>query len=159
MQLPALAEAAKKGDLRKVKELISSGHDINDAGKRGSPLILAAQGGHMDVLKTLVEAGADPNITSAMGATALNKAAELGNIPMLNYLLENGSQVGPLALIMAAREGFLKVVRILVDAGADLNATQHWGQTALMLAAKNGHAAIVKYLLEKGADATLQQVV
>ena len=55
-------------------------------------------------------------------------------------------------LFDAARNGNIKIVRLLLDKGADVNAKDRSGKTAMILAAKNGHADIVRLLLDKGAD-------
>lgn len=156
MDLPEFAQAAFDGDLDKIKKLFAQGADINDAGKKGSPLILACQKNHAVVAEFLMEKGADLNLATSMGGTALNRASENGNVDLVEKLLANGAKIGPLALIVAAREGFSQVVEILVKAGSDIDAKQHWGQTALMLAAKNGHDDVVAFLLESGADPKLR---
>jgi len=56
------------------------------------------------------------------------------------------------ALIAAAENGDAESVRLLLDAGADMNATNNDGDTALILAAVQGHAEIVRLLLDRGAN-------
>jgi ankyrin repeat protein len=57
--------------------------------------------------------------------------------------------------MLAAREGHLEIVRILLTAGADVNAKSEWGETALSLARKRehseNHALIVELLKQYGA--------
>lgn len=52
----------------------------------------------------------------------------------------------------AAKNGYKNIVKILLDRGADINATDNYGWTALMSAAKNGYNKYVSILLEWGAD-------
>ncbi|PKK48533.1 hypothetical protein CI102_7934, partial [Trichoderma harzianum] len=54
----------------------------------------------------------------------------------------------------AASQGHESMVRLLLDNGADVMASDNAGRTALSLAASNGHEAVVKLLLENGADIT-----
>jgi hypothetical protein len=59
----------------------------------------------------------------------------------------------PVPLIMASRNGQIRVVRLLLDRGADVNAREKETETtALIAAAQQGHAEVVAVLLEKGAD-------
>ncbi len=54
--------------------------------------------------------------------------------------------------MFAARYGHADVVRLLLDAGADVNAKDEWNETALMFAAMSGHEDIVQLLTEAGAQ-------
>ena len=55
------------------------------------------------------------------------------------------------ALQLAARNGFVEVVRILLEATAEVDATRHDGSTALFLAARNGNVPVVQSLLKAAA--------
>ena len=55
-------------------------------------------------------------------------------------------------LFQAAREGNVPQVAALLQAGADPNAVDKYGETALMEAAKEGHADVARVLLKAGAD-------
>ena len=69
--------------------------------------------------------------------------------PKPNVALPEGETI----LMTAARTGQPEVVKLLLDAGADLNAREHWfGETALMWAAAENHAEAVRVLVEAGAD-------
>lgn len=83
-------------------------------------------------IKAIVEEGANPNF----------KRLDDGYTPLL----------------FASRNGLLNNVKILVEVGADVNATtsrDNGAASALSLAAQNGHKEIVEYLLDHGADKTL----
>ena len=56
------------------------------------------------------------------------------------------------ALMSAASAGHTKVIRTLLDNGADVNALTTYGETALMLAAMRGHTETARVLLINGAD-------
>lgn len=56
------------------------------------------------------------------------------------------------ALVLAAGEGHQKIVDVLLEHGADMNAKNNGGVTALMSAAGGGHLEIVKTLIKHGAD-------
>jgi ankyrin repeat protein len=64
--------------------------------------------------------------------------------------LERGAEISAedeKALILAARNGYLDIVKYLVESGADISAN---GDEALRDAAANGHLDVVKYLVESG---------
>ncbi len=91
----------------------------------------------------------------------------------LNTDIDAGNAFGKTALMYAAQYGFMESVKILLEAGADINAQTKKGnlednycfdniciangeRTALMYAVQEGHLDIAKYLVEKGADITLK---
>ena len=91
-------------------------------------------------------------------------AAESGNLPAVRALLESGWNVnrpmsteGFPALHHAVGTGQMAVVKVLIEAGADVNfASQNKaGETPLFIAAEYGHEAVVKALIEAGADVNL----
>ena len=88
-------------------------------------MMTAAIRGYYNMIKLLIERGADVNAKSKDGNTALITATSYGRI-------EN--------------------VKLLIDKGADINAKSKNGGTALIWAAKMGRTEIIKLLLEKGAD-------
>ncbi len=59
-------------------------------------------------------------------------------------------------LIYASASGEIEVVKLLLEAGADVNHQSKKGNTALMYASHNGHIEVVKLLLEAGAVADIQ---
>ncbi len=67
-----------------------------------------------------------------MGGTAINRAAENGNMELLQYFIDQGGKIGDVALIAAARVGNLDAVKLLVESGAEVDAQQRWGHTALL---------------------------
>jgi ankyrin repeat protein len=61
-----LMQAARSGDLERVKELLASGAEPNPKGM-ASPLYFAAQCRHLEIAELLLKGGADPNAQSAWG--------------------------------------------------------------------------------------------
>ena len=72
------------------------------------------------------------------------------------YAQRGDKQWGGLTpLLFAAREGNLETVKVLLDAGADVNQTSEYGWTALLMATQNRYYQLGVYLLERGADPNL----
>jgi ankyrin repeat protein len=104
-----------------------------------TPLLLAAEINNLDVIKALVEAGADHKIPTEQGTTALMMAAGAGTD------------------VQRAREPEERAVAVetakfLVDHGVDVNAAGQFGWTALHAASYQGMNDVISYLVSKGAN-------
>ncbi|CAD7698544.1 unnamed protein product [Ostreobium quekettii] len=123
-----------------------------------TPLTLAAKNGYLDVVETLIAAGADVDSTRDDGATPLCAAAEKNHAGVVLALLRADAKVdkpktsGITPLLAASRSGYVEVVQSLIRAGADVNLEQNTGTTPLMAASWEGHADVVSVLLDAGAD-------
>jgi tetratricopeptide (TPR) repeat protein len=90
--LTALQNAIHKGDIKKVQELLDKGADINEW-KYGTPLMMAASEGRIEIATLLVARGADINVQSKNGWCALGFAAEQGQQDMVNLLVAKGADI------------------------------------------------------------------
>jgi ankyrin repeat protein len=126
------------------------------------PLFDAIRTGDIAGAKTSL-AGGDPNARNGEGMTALMLAANLGNLEMVEVLIDSGADVnaaderGFTALFHGCYNaehdrGYPDVVRALIDAGADVETRIVFGVRPLMYAAGYGEAGVVEALLEAGAD-------
>jgi ankyrin repeat protein len=139
--------------------------DVNAAAGDGmTALHRAAESGDHELAASLLKAGASPVAKTRIGAhTPLHVAAKGGYPLVVRLLLENPSAkagvdalttTGAAPLHFAAASGSSETVRILLDAGADVNRREpQWGQTPLMFAAAAGRTDVVRVLLARGADA------
>ena len=85
-----LHDAAKKGDIAKVKQLISDGADVNAKNQRGRlPLFLAAS---TEIVRLLIEKGADFNIRTAYRQTPLSRAIQYKYKEVTNLLRKHGAK-------------------------------------------------------------------
>lgn len=118
---------------------------------------------NVDFAGALIENGADIYYKDEKSVTTLLQACHRGLSEITKLLLDkhkaNGksgfvndaSDEGICPLIAAASEGHLEVVKLLIEAKADLDAKDKDETTALMAAAARGHAGIVKELVAAGA--------
>jgi len=121
----------------------------------------AASLGHIDRLQHRLEEDLGRvAAVAADGFTALHLAAFFGKAEAARVLLEGGASVSTCAsndfanqpLHAAAAGRHIEVCRLLVAAGADVNATQHAGYTALHEAAGSGDVELAELFLSAGAD-------
>ena len=114
-----------------IRDLLQGSADCNTRNAEGATLLIqAAEIGNLELVKMLIEAGADVNATDPQGWTALMKA-------LYNHDLDRG---------------FPEIVSALIDAGADIEIQIGYGIRPLMLAAGYGEAGVVDVLLKAGVD-------
>jgi ankyrin repeat protein len=158
--------AAKEGDLAEVERLVGQDPGLLNAGDRDglTPLMHAATGAHVGVVRWLLDKGAATNKRDKNAVTALGLASGFGRSPVVELLLERGAnptiagEGGWTPLIAASSRGHLEVVRLLLghlSAKATLNHGDCNGKTALWQACSMGHGAVARALLESGADPTI----
>lgn len=160
-QETALTLACCSNSLEVAEYLIKAGADI-EAGAN-TPLMEAAQEGHIELVRHLISAGANVNAVTTSGETALMYACENGHTNVAETLIDAGADLeheaegGRTPVMKAARAGHLCTVQFLVSRGANINkATSNSDHTPLSLACAGGHKAVVEYLLSQGADPTLR---
>ena len=158
-QLPALLAAIRAGDHAAAARLVDKTR-VNARDHEGvTPLMHAATLGDARMVQLLLDAGADVNLSSGAGATALMRAA--GDQEKARLLLASGAEVNarsemgrtPL-LIAATFAGNVESVRLLLNAGATVTDQDQFGETCLTSAAKRGDAEMVEELIAAGADGT-----
>ncbi|KAL5600867.1 hypothetical protein FOVSG1_006897 [Fusarium oxysporum f. sp. vasinfectum] len=116
--------------------------------------------GNIEVVKMLLEKGADARAATENGWMPLHEASENGNLEIMKMLLEKGADAtaatmdGRTPLHEASGNGNLEIMKMLLEKGADARAATENGWMPLHEASENGNLEIMKMLLEKGADAT-----
>jgi ankyrin repeat protein len=155
--------AAQSGSLPAVKALLARKVDVNArtaavgaaGGARGgggffrapngamTPLMLAASGGHPDVMRALVEAGADPSLRSENGSNLVMLAAGAAKVdtvkyayeldPKVDIVLPGGSTIMHLAVGLGGRtqQEVCEVIQFLADQGAPLDEANDAGRTPI----------------------------
>ena len=147
-----LYAAISNGDAESVKYLIQAGADVNDRDRVGdTPLQEAFRQGNLEIIRLLVDAGADPLAEYPWGEeTVFSDAIEEGNLEVVRILAY--SETGPVGLPYAIVRGNDEVVRILLEAGADPNATDIGHRSSLELAITFDKTEVVRMLANAGAD-------
>ncbi|KAJ7142814.1 ankyrin repeat-containing domain protein, partial [Mycena epipterygia] len=177
----SLQIASSRGHRDIVRNLLENGADVNavvrersargpglQRGRRttsiyalkfGSALWVASSMGHREIVRMLLEHGADVNGRGGGGhSSALNAASRGGHTEIVQMLLENGANIDPTdfsdrsALIDACAEGHTEIVLMLLRNGVNVNATGGEYGSALRAASAKGRTEIVSILLESGAN-------
>jgi len=148
----ALLDAARAGDRSQVVALLDSGVSVNTANKYGvSALGFAAERGHFDMVRLLVDRGADVNVVDSFyGSRPVDFALRGGHLNIAVYLLEHEAQGAVSVLNTAIRRRDAAAVKVALatkqaDAAALANANA--------IAAQAGDAAIAA-MVKAAADAT-----
>ena len=152
---------ARDGNLDKVRRLLNAGVSANAVNRKGGTALGGAAAlNHIEIVRVLLDAGANPNArTKIGGATALMFAAVSGHREVVKMLLGAGANPhmmfnnGWTALISTAQEeGYPEIAKMLLAAGANPNWADNKGLTALMHATYNSHVEVIKVLLDAGAN-------
>lgn len=170
-RLLALVQAAESGDLARVNALLAGGVQVNARVEKGATaLSSAACFGHEKIVRALIDAGADVNVTDGFGQSPLMLAArksqpgaELAHLGVVNALIAAGANVnardsdGSTALML---DGVLcrwstHITIALVKAGVNVDARSYRGETALLGALRLGVPGLASLLMQLGADINL----
>jgi ankyrin repeat protein len=132
--------------------------ELGLAGITKTALELAIEDGDAQLVKVLLDDGADVNAIKPRAWTALEQALQNDREEIALLLLQAGADVDAIgahgwrALHVAARKGNANTVKLCVDHGADINAITDRRQTALHLACYSGDEAPIRLLIDKGSD-------
>jgi ankyrin repeat protein len=147
-----------RGAAPEVAALLRGGVSANAADAEGMPALMTATlFGNEELMKLLLDRGADPNKVDRAGVSALMLAVP--DVEKVRLLLARGANVNarsstdrtPL-LVAAAFPGTSEVIRLLLENGADIRARDRAGATALALATRSADVDVVRLLVEKGLD-------
>ncbi|EMT66021.1 hypothetical protein FOC4_g10008140 [Fusarium odoratissimum] len=142
--------AAVRGHCRSVRALLKAGAKVDAVDPwNQTALFTAVDVGAVDVVQTLLEFGADPNISSINGHSPLALATGKNSSEMVEILLE-----GQTIIHAAAEGGNTQVLETILEAVDDssLEIRDRAQRTPLWYACVEGHEDMVKYLLERGAS-------
>lgn len=144
--------------LEKNPELVDAQDDYNG----NTALIYTAREGNIEAMRSLLIAGADPNIQNRYGDTALIIAVENNNIEVADLLINSRllpsinldiqNDYGNTALMLSLYHNNREIAFLLIYAGADPNIPNRDRDTAIMVAFRNADIRISSRLIEAGAD-------
>eukprot|EP00005_Dracoamoeba_jomungandri_P005342 CAMPEP_0174254622 /NCGR_PEP_ID=MMETSP0439-20130205/3945_1 /TAXON_ID=0 /ORGANISM="Stereomyxa ramosa, Strain Chinc5" /LENGTH=469 /DNA_ID=CAMNT_0015336321 /DNA_START=33 /DNA_END=1442 /DNA_ORIENTATION=- len=148
--------ASKHGYTNFVKNLLERYKPKLEEVKRpggATPLHLACEAGHEEIVKLLLENNAKVNCRTTSGRTPLGRAAKNGHVGIVKLLLENnahvnvkgGSGVRETPLLVASGNNHPEIVQILLENGADPN-VHCAGFTAFRIASLQGYTGIADLL-------------
>jgi len=146
-----LMTAARSGSAEAVRLLVAHGAnlDAQEHSRSQTALMWAVAQRHPEVVKTLVDLGADIHIRSASRPRRIHTRTAGFNPSGVIDVIQGGFT----PLLFAARSGDIESAGYLVAEGADVNDTSFSGTSALVIAAHSGHTRLAVFLLRQGADA------
>ena len=159
----ALLAATQRNQIEVARFLIQEGADVNAKDFiQDSPFLYAAAEGRIEILKMTLAAGADVKDTNRYRGTALIPAAHHGHVEAVKLLLatpvnkDHVNNLGWTALLEAVILGdggsaHTEIVRLLVEAGANVSIADRDGVTPLAHAKRAGFSGIVRILSAAGA--------
>lgn len=150
--MTTLFDAIETTDAGQVWQLCQNGAELSliDESTGLTALAHAAETGQIEIVRTLLDAGADPDLGGV--TTPLEAAVVEGHAEVAQILIGAGADVnravedGFTPLMTAAATGDLLLVEVLLKAGARPRKTNDEGQTAISLAKEAGHSTIVTLL-------------
>jgi ankyrin repeat protein len=164
-----LMMAAQVGVLPVVEQLLGAGAavDTRETAFGQTALMFAARAGHADIVAALLARGAQVNVATRVGATPAFVAPN--SVPGFGFgvgIIRGGVPAdrgrreptpgGMTPLHYAARHNHVEVAKLLVQAGANVNAREANDISPLLMAISNNNMAVAQYLLTQGADVNAQ---
>ena len=158
-----MAEAIENGDPDRFKALYGDSQLVNSKGRSGITLLwLAVKFQQEEIVEFLLDRGASPDVEIDWVSSIIGLAAE-GDSAILRRILTAGASIDhksggmsrSLPVHHAARIDGIENMKMLLEAGANVNSRTETGLTPLSLAVAHRNIELVLYLLEAGADPTI----
>lgn len=169
-QVQELFDAIDDIDIKKTKELIALGADVNCKDKSGTPLLMRAsfRGDNAEIIKLLIDTGAKINAKDKNKKTALSYASESNYKEIMTLLISLGADTNnedyknnilSWELIDSINNNNIEKVKELIKVGVNVKdefkidfGRNYYGLHPLVIAAEKGQKEIVQLLIEAGAD-------
>jgi ankyrin repeat protein len=128
----------------------------------GTPLSIAIRETCWDIVKFLIESGADVNLADMDGNLPVKMCMEKRNFEILNHMIEKRLKVDETlantSLVWSLEMEKVNLAKYFIEQGADVNQKYKNGQTLLSLTLKNSDLRSFRLLIESGADPRLAEV-
>lgn len=158
-----LMAAVRSENPEAVRLLIERGARVNDAepGVKHTALMWAARINHTEIMRLLLTAGASAEAATRVGPKPASRPPGAGGGSHGVGIVRSGvppqgeqqpAPGGMTPLLFASRDGNLDAAKLLVEAGARINAPDPNGITPLIMAVTNNHLPVAQFLAEQGAD-------
>jgi ankyrin repeat protein len=166
----SIAYAAKASDVGLVSALLQKGADIDHVsdlddeyaiGRNINALHHAVLESNLEMIRFLINQGADPNVNMGDARSILQLATDLGDMQMIQVLIEAGADCNkassskhPLNPLQTAVDmGNFELAKYFMSVGADINWPPYEikGATALQMAVQKQNVDMVDFLLDRGA--------
>uniref|UniRef100_A0A8C5UBM4 Uncharacterized protein n=1 Tax=Malurus cyaneus samueli TaxID=2593467 RepID=A0A8C5UBM4_9PASS len=148
-----------KGSLSELRKTLKD-NDLNVLNPSSETLLhVAAAHGHPSITEYLLSKGAKPGVRDRKGRTALHRAAEKGHGGAVKVLLQGGASINQAEetpLHIAVLHNKRALVRLLIGAGANINAVTEDFVTPLHIASQRGNATVARLLLYNKAHVNAQ---
>lgn len=154
----ALHIAVMNSNIEMVRALLAGGAEVNATDRLlRTPLLRASGIGNLQIMQTLVSAGADVDRPMSTRLTPLGFAAQRGRADAVIFLAERSVKVsrayfGYSPLPVLVRHGLTSAVAALLAAGADIDGVDEEGNTALYTAVTRRREELIELLMACGAD-------
>jgi len=155
--------AASRGDTSTITSMCDHGFnpDSSDYDHRNA-LMVSSMKGNVDVVKKLLEYNANPNLTDMHGTSALYEAVKNNREEVVEILLRHGAELAMKESLAASTlcqvvyDGDTLMLKRLLKAKIQVNASDYDKRTACHIAASEGNLAALRLLAEAGADLALE---
>ena len=151
-----LEKAIGRNDVQAVTDLLRRGADVNETEPKWGRdmLILATDRGYVEIVRLLIDAGADVNKVWGSGMTPLMRAVIAGRTEVARVLIEHGAHInavndeGLTAVRHAVNSANTEILGLLIGSGADVSIADKKGNTPQRIAEIHNNALIVQMLKE-----------
>lgn len=154
----AVKEYLESIDDIKKRELLEL-HNKNDFGK--TPLIYACDNGYENIVRCLLNSGANIEACDSNEMTPLMHACRHGRLGIVRLLVERRANIfardkglmTPFLHASATSSMHIDIIKLLIEHGANVNDSDEFGCTPIIYASQIGIPKIIEFLIENGAEA------